>query len=202
MIGARKQGAAVRAFFALALDDACRRACGELARRLQAAPGGDGVRWVRPESYHLTLRFLGNVATEQVPDLVRRVGDEIAGLPAFTWQPAALLAFPSPRRPRVVALAVEPEVALAALAERVERAVVRAGLAEEKRLFRAHLTLGRVRNRRIPELAGVPVPAVANPAREVVLYRSDLDRSGARYVPLHTLPLEGENRPRAASSSP
>lgn len=193
MISARKHGAAVRAFFALELPEAAREVCAELTGRLRRAPHGDGVRWVRPEGFHVTLRFLGNVPTEEVPALARAAGAAVAGVEPFEATLRGLRVLPSPRRPRVVVLELGPEDALAELAARVEEAVVGEGVAPEKRAFRAHLTLGRVRSRRVPPLADVPAPeAPPLPVREVVLFRSDLGPEGSRYTALERLPLEGD----------
>jgi len=185
MIGARKQGAVVRSFLALALPEAVREACARLVGELRARPGGEGVRWVRPEAYHLTLRFLGNVAVDSLPDLSKCVGEAVAGSAAFEASLGELLAFPDRRRPRVVALAAHPAPALAALAERVEEGVVAAGLPAATRRFSAHLTLGRVRNRRLPSFEGVQAPEPGRfPADPVVLFQSDLAPEGAHYTAL------------------
>ena len=78
------------------------------------------------------------------------------------------------------------------LAERVERAVVSAGLPAERRRFRAHLTLGRVRNRSFPSVGDEPAPdCPAFPVEEIVLFQSELLPSGAVYTPLECIPLRG-----------
>jgi 2'-5' RNA ligase len=207
LIGGRKHGAAVRAFFAVEPDAASRAACTEVAERLRRAPFGEGVRWVPPENLHVTLRFLGNVPREEVPALARAVGAAVAGSAPFEATLGAARVLPSPRRPRVVVLDLAPEDALAALAGRVEEAVVAEGRAPERRAFRAHLTLGRVRGRKVPDVTGVAAAAeVRLPVREVVLFQSDLAPGGSRYTALERLPLEGaESTPDAehtASGSP
>lgn len=182
--------ATIRAFFAVDLDAVARRAASEVARALRAAPGGDGVRWVRPEGLHVTLRFLGNIETERIPPLLRAVREQTADLRPFQIRLGGAHPFPSPRRPRVVVLEVAPAEPLAELAEAVERGVVAAGFAAEPRPFRAHLTLGRVRGRRFPSATAAAAPeAAACDVEEAVLFRSDLDRSGARYTPLERIPL-------------
>jgi recombination protein RecA len=202
VIGARKHGAAVRAFFAVEPGAGVRAACAEVAERLRRAPHGDGVRWVRPEGYHVTLRFLGNVPTEQVPALARAVGEAVEAVAPFELAPGGARVLPSPRRPRVVVLELAPEAPLAALAGRVEQAVVAAGLPPERRAFRAHLTLGRVRGRRVPDVAGAAASASALPVEEVVLFRSDLGREGSRYTALERLPLRGGPRRRGRGPRP
>jgi 2'-5' RNA ligase len=184
----------VRAFFAVALPEEARQAAAQLAGRLRESERGEGVRWVRPEGYHLTLRFLGNVAREAIAELSERVTDEVSSLAPFAVHLGSALVFPSPRDPRVIAVAVEPEAPLASLADGVEHGVVAAGQKAERRRFRAHLTLGRVRNRRFPSVGeGAAVDCPAFPVEEVVLFQSDLHRSGAVYTPLECIALRGQS---------
>jgi 2'-5' RNA ligase len=186
---ARRLGTAVRSFFAWEPPAAAKDALAALARELHARPDGDAVRWTRPEGYHVTLRFLGNVPAAELPALARAVESALAGAARFAVTLGAARAFPSLRRPRVVVIDLAPEAALAALAARIEAGVVAAGLAPEERRFRAHLTLGRVRGRRVPALDAKPLDAGALDVKEVVLFRSDLDRDGSRYTPLAQIPL-------------
>jgi len=180
----------MRAFLAVELPDPARRAVAELVRRLRGRPGGEGVRWARPETLHVTLRFLGDdVAPEAAGPLARRVGAEVAEIAPFELRLGPVHPFPTPRRPRVVALDVEPPVPLAALAAAVERGVVAAGLPSEPRPYRGHLTLGRLRGRRFPDASDLAPPPAPLPVREVVLFRSELGPDGARHTPLAQLPL-------------
>jgi 2'-5' RNA ligase len=195
---ARKRGEAVRAFFAIALGEPLRGEVAALARALAARPNGDGVRWVAPENYHLTLRFLGNVATEELPALCARAGAALAPAEPFELRLGAPSAFPTPRRPRVVALSAEPAATLGDLAARLESAVVACGLAPEARDYAAHLTLGRVRARRLPALEA-PAPTAGLAVAAVELFRSDLAPAGSRYTPLAALAL-GAASARSAST--
>jgi len=193
----------LRTFFAVTLSEEAREAAARLAGRLRGSERGEGVRWVRPEGYHLTLRFLGNVARDAVAELAERVTEEVAPLAPFAIQLGGALVFPSPRNPRVVALAVEPEALLASLAERVERGVVAVGRKAERRRFRAHLTLGRVRNRRFPSIDGeASIDCPAFPVDEIVLFQSDLQRTGAVYTPLERIALRGRSPSEGVRSEP
>ena len=193
MIGARKHGAAVRAFFAVEPGAAAREAAADVAARLRRAPLGEGVRWVRSEAYHVTLRFLGNVEIGKLPALCEAAAAAVAARGPFVLELGAARVLPSPRRPRVVVLELAPQAPLEALARRLEEVAVAQGFAPERRAFRAHLTLGRVRHRRVPDVEGVAAaPGTQIPVQEVVLLRSDLEREGPRYTALERLPLEGE----------
>ncbi len=134
----------MRAFFAVDLDEGARQAASRAARSLRSASRGP-VSWVRPENYHVTLRFLGEIPPERAESLAARAGAAVAPVEPFDLRLGGPHPFPSPRRPRVVVLDLTPEEPLLGLARRVEEAVVEAGFAAEERPLRAHLTLGRVR---------------------------------------------------------
>lgn len=183
---------AIRAFIAIDFDAAARHALADVLSDLRARPGGEAMRWLRPEALHVTLRFLGDVAPESVEAIARAVGGEVAPLAPFALTLGAAFLFPSPRRPRVVALEVAPAEPLGRLAAAVERGVTAAGLPPEPRPFRAHLTLGRTDGRRPPEMAGAAAPAgTAVSVDAVVLFRSELRPGGARHTPLERMPLAG-----------
>jgi 2'-5' RNA ligase len=135
----------------------------------------------------------------------------VARLRPFALRLGSAGLFPTPRRPRVVALGLEPAAPLEELAGAVERAVVAEGFAPEERAFRAHLTLGRVtarprsgraasrrraesgppHGRRFPSVAAAPLPAEEFAVEEAVLFRSELSPAGSRYTPLERIPLAG-----------
>lgn len=199
----RKQGSLVRSFVALPLPEPVRVACAARVVDLAGSPGGEGVRWVRSEGYHVTLRFLGNVAAEALPELGERLTDAVAEREPFALSLGAPFLFPKGRGAKVVALGLTPEEPLTELVACVERAVVACGFPPEARGFHAHLTLGRIRNRRVPALEEVPAPAAPDwRVSEVVLYRSDLTADGARYAPLTRCSLGSETLAVAVSLTP
>jgi len=187
--------APIRSFVAIELDDATRRAVAATIQRLRAGPGGDRVRWLRPEALHVTLRFLGDIDPARVPALSAALRAEAAAVPPFALEFGELGAFPSLRRPQVVFFRVGPSQPLAALAGAVERAVVRAGFAAEERPFRPHLTLGRARRgKHAPVTAPVTPPGDSRVVDEIVLFRSQLARSGATHTPLERIAVGAAGR--------
>ena len=182
----------LRTFFAVELDDASRRAAHDVAQRLAASPRGDAVRWVRPESYHVTLRFLGATPRDRIADLVAGAQRATRASAPFEMQLGALAGLPA-LGPRVVVLELAPPGPIAALATQVEGAVVAAGFPAEPRAFHPHLTIGRIRERRgrAPRLdpALGPTDAVPFAVTSFALFQSDLDAGGARYTPLERIAL-------------
>ena len=183
---------ALRTFFAVEIDDASRSAAHAVAQRLAAAPRGDAVRWVRPESYHVTLRFLGTTQRSQLAELIAAAQRSTRGIAPFALQLGKLAGLPA-QGPRAIVLDVAPHEPIAALAAQVERAAVAAGFAAEPRAFRPHLTLGRIRARRgrAPLLDPAQGPAAVAPfaVTSFALFQSDLDPGGARYAPLERIAL-------------
>jgi 2'-5' RNA ligase len=183
----------LRVFFAVELAAAARAAVADTARGLRDAPEGDGVRWVREESFHVTLRFLGDVEVTRIARLAECVRERTAALQPFPLELGGPRCFPSRRRARFLVLDVGPADRLEELAEAVERGVVEAGFDAETRPFRAHLTLGRIRDRKFPAVTGaVTTVGEGCLVEDAVLFQSDLHRSGSRYTPIERVPL-GKN---------
>lgn len=200
-------GGSIRTFLGLELGASPRRRAAALAEALRRSPGGDGVRWVREESLHVTLRFLGATDPDAVPELARCVAGETRALAPFALRLGEPGAFPSPRRPRVIVLGLEPPEPVVALAEAVERGVVAAGFPPEERPFRPHVTLGRVRQRRRAALALDVTAPVTGPDEtwdvvETVLFQSETARTGARYTALERIPLGPAGRTAPSAPPP
>jgi 2'-5' RNA ligase len=186
----------MRCFVALDLPDGVRAALDVTQARLRAAAPRADVRWVAPAGVHLTLKFLGEV-TDERRDAVRAALEGVTrGAAPIELACAGLGVFPGPARPRVVWAGITgglPDLGVLAVA--VERILEPLGFPPERRPFRGHATLGRVRS---PRSVGVLVRALEREARtefgswtasEIVLYRSHLRPTGSIYEPLVRLPL-------------
>lgn len=120
---------------------------GELRRRMALlCTGADNARWAPEENLHLTLRFIGEVAEDVAEDLAAEL-DAVRAEP-FPVTLSGAGHFESGRRVRTLWLGVEKNDALTALYDRIDAAVLRAGLPPEGRRFHPHITLARFRNGR------------------------------------------------------
>ncbi len=190
----------IRAFIAIELPDPFKDSLSSLEDRLRPAEH-PYVKWVDPQGIHLTLKFLGNIATDQVPRIIEAITLASQGTSPLKLQIGGLGAFPNLQRPRVIWVAVTGEVdPLIALQRGIDQALVPLGFAIEKRPFSPHLTLGRLRERASPverNSIGKLVMATkseGNPAMEVnqiSLMRSTLTPSGAIYSRLASIELKG-----------
>jgi 2'-5' RNA ligase len=194
--------AEMRCFVAVNLPGEIREEVGKFTASLSHVADGKGVRWVRPENIHLTLKFLGNVDREMLPELSLALGGALAGQPPCSLTVKGAGVFPPRGRPRIVWVGLAGETAaLAALQSAVESALEPLGFPREKRPFTPHVTVGRLRDTRRPTPLG-PAVAAANREREwgkcvvdrVHLMRSELFPTGPRYSILHKVRLAVEKK--------
>ena len=186
----------VRAFLAAPLTAGLRREITLLQQELTDLPG---IRWSRPESLHLTLRFFGDVSQEDLEKIRVSMLSVVGCQPAFEVLATGLGAFPGLHRPRVLWMGLTPEAPLHELHRRLQSALAKNGVAQEFRPFRPHLTLGRLRQPGVnlsPRLAGYIGRSFAPlPVTSLVLYESRLHPGGAEHLPMFTvkLPPGGED---------
>jgi RNA 2',3'-cyclic 3'-phosphodiesterase len=175
----------LRLFVALELPEAARMA---LAAFRDAA---DAEVWrpVPTEALHLTLAFLGSRPEQDVAAIDEVLYGAVGPAPRLSLAGALLL---PPRRPRVLCASLaDPDGTLAALQSRVAGGLAEAGVyVPEKRPFRAHATVARLRPRaRPPRTAGAAPEPLEFSGEALTLFLSRLHPHGARYEPLVRLNL-------------
>jgi len=134
----------IRTFVAIDLGKKARGRC----IALQEALGVPGVRWVRPETMHLTLVFLGDVEDRELARVCKAVAAGCAGHEPFAIEITGVGCFPNPAKPRTIWAGVgEGAEEVVALQASVDAALVGAGLYRtEEKAFRPHVTLGRFKH--------------------------------------------------------
>jgi RNA 2',3'-cyclic 3'-phosphodiesterase len=187
----------MRIFIALDIDDTIRE---RIQRFMDGVCGfAPDARWVRAESLHVTLKFIG----EKPADAVEQIQQALSGIQgeAITMSFRGYGFFPTLKAARVFWIGIESGPPLASLAKAVDEATAALGVPREDRPFSAHLTLARGgggsgsprrqkgdgpnRNfQRLQEkLAALPAPEFGTmTAREFFLYQSQLGRGGSRYT--------------------
>ena len=122
----------------------------ELKLRLSLLCSGvPGAKWVDPGNFHLTLRFIGEISEDVAVD----IDDTLSRLRArrFTLQIAGTGVFGG-EKPRSLWAGVERSPELAGLRDKIEQALIRAGLSPEPRKFFPHVTLARLRDSPLDKL--------------------------------------------------
>lgn len=192
--------APLRCFVAIELPEPVRRVLREHA--LARIPSGSGVRVSKDAQLHLTLKFLGDVEPDLLPDVERAVVAASAAVEPFELILGQPGCFPGEARPRVLWVGLTDAGGgcqrwLAA----AEPLLADLGIEPERRPFAPHVTLGRTKDdhpdgvrtvQRVVRVVKLP-PGKPFRAEEVVLYRSELGPDGSRYSVLRRARL-GELR--------
>jgi 2'-5' RNA ligase len=189
----------VRCFIAIELPDGVKRGLRELQAQLKAESSAP-VKWVEPENIHLTLKFLGNVASGRIDEIAQAMKEAVRGISPFSLEVKELGVFPNPRRVQIVWVGVSGETEkLATLQKRIESGLAKLGFAPENRRFTPHLTLARLRDRATPqerEKLGQLIAETEFAAAQsfsvdsVKLIKSQLTREGPIYSQLSSAELE------------
>ena len=180
----------MRLFVALPVDEEVREALRVAVEPWRAGehPETDGRwRWARPEGWHVTLAFLGEVDEERAGEVAEVVGPAVAGVGAVRLALADVDHFG--RRVLHVALDDEPPGVVTRLGDAVQQVLAGAGLPVRQQPVVPHLTLARARKGPRPALLDLPVPEAAWTVEEARVYVSRLHPKGARYEVLDRLPL-------------
>jgi RNA 2',3'-cyclic 3'-phosphodiesterase len=193
----------MRIFVGIDLDAAVRD---KIARFLDGVRGfAPEVRWVRPESLHVTLKFIG----EQKPERVDAIRDALRRLDGKTMEIrfAGYGFFPTPKSARVFWIGIQADDRLGGLALAIDQTTFEVGVPREERAFSPHLTLahggsgapGRrkgdrvnsdfaVLQKRLAEMSELNFGTMT--AREFCLYQSQLSPSGSKYTKLEKFALK------------
>ena len=168
-----------RAFLAVTLGEPAADAVVSLRDRLRREI--EGVRWVRSEGLHVTLRFFGDLDDIRLEPLRRAVGAATSEVAPFPIRLGGLGVFPDASRPRVIWVGVtEGAAALGNLFYKVDLASEEAGLGREPQPFRPHCTLGRFRDE--PRAVQLPTLDQSLPAFQVEAVDLFESREGYRLM--------------------
>jgi len=155
---------------------------------------GRRLSWVDPRIFHLTLHFFGDVDDRGVDALREKFRAVAAAVAAPRIEIAGLTYLPSAHSPRVLCLnlAVEPKDALAPLLAEAKALAASLRVMNEDRTWRAHLTLARVREDKVPPVATLPLPPrYAYSPGSFELKESFLSPQGPRYATIESFPFSG-----------
>jgi RNA 2',3'-cyclic 3'-phosphodiesterase len=163
-----------------------------IAFSLSLLRGGlPGARWVEPENYHITLRFIGDIDHHTADEIAQAL--ERVDRPGFELSLEALDAFGS-KKPQTVVACVKNSPALKELQAAQERIVQRVGLEPERRRYRPHVTLARLKG--ASEAAVAAYLALRGdfrtpsfPVGRFVLLSSRASKGGGPYVMEEAYPL-------------
>ncbi len=188
----------LRVFLAVELSLDLRQKVGDLQHRLRVSL--PNVNWVRPESIHLTLKFLGNVEAGMVEQVLTAL--ELIGKSQhpFTLEIQGLGVFPQIRRPRILWIGCTGDIpALLNLVSGIEGALDPLGFLSDEKPYVPHLTLARIKHDN-SQVGGVLTHSGLLEQIQnlgilrvdwITLFRSDGGQFSVEYTALWKVPLNG-----------
>jgi 2'-5' RNA ligase len=197
----------MRIFIGIDLDPEVRI---RIDRFLEGVEGfAPDARWVRPESLHITLKFIGERPPERVEAITERLR-RVESSP-FEVRAGGYGFFPTAKAPRVFWIGIHSGLQLAELAEKIDIATAELGIPREDRPYSPHLTLARtgagrrsgsprwrkgdgpnatfaVLEKRLAAMGELDFGAMT--AHEFILYQSHLSPKGSKYSKLQRFPMK------------
>jgi 2'-5' RNA ligase len=185
----------MRLFIAIEIPEAVKKELAVAQGRLRVA--GVDASWTRAEGMHLTLKFMGEVADQRVPEIMSGLRKAAEGLSPLGLSVSGVGTFPNPKNARVVWIGLAGDIEkLARLQVAVENAMVLLSMTREERKFTPHLTLGRIKYIRsrdqwiktLEEIKDISLPGFE--VTSVSLMKSELKPAGAVYTEMGRVELK------------
>jgi len=180
-----------RVFIAIDIDKEVQQRLAEIQGKLQKCDAD--VRWVAPENIHLTLRFLGYVSHPE--SIFKATEDSVCDIEPFKLFLSKIGVFPDLKRPRVIWAGIKESKILSVISQNLSGHLEQCGFPEEKRDYRPHLTLGRMRSTKNKERLIRAIKANENwdggtlMVEKIKVMKSILKPEGAQYSSLHIVEI-------------
>lgn len=151
-------------------------------------------KWIKKQSLHLTLKFIGETKDSSIPEIYNQLKDAFQNIQPFDLSTTQLGFFPSAKRARVFYLDLQKSVSLHNCYTIIEEKMNALGIEKEKRHFQPHITLARIKNKTLSKdesdkILYEKIPKMLINVQEIVLMQSELLTSAARYTPVQRFSL-------------
>ncbi|MEJ2100868.1 MAG: RNA 2',3'-cyclic phosphodiesterase [Desulfobacterales bacterium] len=147
------------------------------------------IKWVRPQNIHLTLKFLGDIETAQTAKIAAAMILAAENCTGVCLTAKDIGVFPDLKRPRVIWAGVKGQLEILETLQRtLDHHLAEIGFPKDRRTFRAHLTLGRVKGKIISARMKTAIAGLKSYESEpfevdrIVLFKSELRPAGAVYT--------------------
>lgn len=181
----------MRTFIAVEVDEKLKEVFGKVQSEIYDK--GAKIKWVSPQNMHMTLKFIGETKIEQAEEIKNILRICAGETKRFSMNFKSAGVFPDYKKPRVVWAGVsEGKQELVSLAKKIEDSLSPVGIPGEKRVFSAHMTLGRIKFQDSPALFIQALRTFEQTdfgtmtASQLVFFKSDLRKEGPVYEKLAT----------------
>ena len=180
----------IRTFLALELPKTIRNKLSAHSELISGHYKLQQIRWLPNENYHITLAFLGNVEYVLISSLQMKLEQNISSNKAVPFKFSEITPFPFSSKPKIVAAMLEHSDELMQLQHNTAKCVRAFGISLERRRFKPHVSLGRLKYRSRKSIAFQPQQILLKGVSEkIVIYQSELTPKGAVYTSLGEISL-------------
>lgn len=181
-----------RTFIALEITENIKELLAGVQQKIGSEIGG--IKWGKPKSMHLTLKFLGLTPEDKIEDVSGVLENIAGGLSRFNVSVSGLGTFPSSNNPKVLWAGLKADDSLYKLQKDIDNSLEPFGFVRGKRPFSPHLTIGRVRDGRVKKnlravFEQIRIEPGSFEAENVTFYKSDLMPEGPVYTVLKSIKL-------------
>jgi 2'-5' RNA ligase len=184
----------IRAFFAIDFPEITKKEINHsIILPLQKNLHGHHIHWTAPSNLHVTLQFLEKIKYEHLERLIELAKAELKNENAFYLELGEIEYFPSLNNPKIISMKTEPHDTLTSLSQKLGKCIADLEYSPENRIFRGHLTLGKIRDKNIAdaEINQLILPKLKKiGVHEIVLFHSEKTPAGSHYTPIARVPLD------------
>ncbi len=179
-----------RTFIAINLPGDLKKKFYPIIEKLKKLNPDYGIKWVAPESLHLTLHFFGNLNEKQIALVEEGIEEITKNINHFKIMTGAFGCFPNKREPRVFFASLEKSDSLHDLIGKLEVMLENLGYKVDTRPWQGHLTLGRVKDWSRCKISSVKIQPMNFNVKSVELMESQLTPKGSIYSVIKSFPLK------------
>ena len=185
----------IRAFIAIPLDPKIQHSIERMQDHLKKT--NSDVKWVKSENIHITLKFLGDVNTEQINSVKQALSNCTHNTRPFKVELSQLGAFPNIEHPRTLWVGLKDhKQKLSRMAVSLEKALGKIGFQGDQRPFSPHITIGRIRSSNnidalSKSMSNYPISEnCIQTISKIILFQSILSSEGPIYEPLYKVNIK------------
>lgn len=179
-----------RVFIAINLPNEIKKNFDPVISELKNLNPNHGVKWVAPENLHLTLHFFGDLNEKQIVLAEEGIEEITKHIKSFEMTTGEFGCFPNEQTPHVFFAALEDTDAIHDLIRKLEVMLENLGYPVDARRWRAHLTLGRIKDWSRCKVTGIKIPLMNFTVKSIELMESELTSNGSIYSVIKSFPLK------------
>lgn len=173
----------MRVFFAITLEAQTKTALTDFIHTHKTKNSIKNIYWTKPDHLHITLRFLSHIDEEKLSLLIKNVETQLTQqkIKPFSLNSNDILLF-STRHAEILTLKIESNDSLVTLVELINVETENLGFQREKRDFKPHITLGRIKNNLMTPLPNFSIPSLQFQVNKISLFESKPTEEGSHYI--------------------